>query len=79
MLRSSSMQSFEEYRRSESRSSLHTAVTDEGMLLDYSVLELRVNPPNVIIDNKSHDTETIITIDSANRPGTLVEVLPFIF
>jgi hypothetical protein len=28
----------------------------------------------VVIDNESHDDMTVITIDSANRPGTLIEV-----
>ena len=50
------------------------AVTPEGTLLEHTVLELRVNPPNVDVDNTSSDTMTIITVDSANRPGTLVEV-----
>jgi UTP:GlnB (protein PII) uridylyltransferase len=27
------------------------------------------------VDNESYDDRTIITVDSANRPGTLVEVV----
>lgn len=73
--RSHSLLSFDEYKERESKSSLSTAVTPEGSLLDRTVLELRVNPPNVEIDNTSYETATIITVDSANRPGTLVEVV----
>jgi len=29
----------------------------------------------VTVDNESYDDRTIITVDSANRPGTLVEVV----
>ncbi|KAF6256627.1 hypothetical protein COO60DRAFT_1271791 [Scenedesmus sp. NREL 46B-D3] len=29
----------------------------------------------VTVDNESHEDRTIITVDSANRPGTLVEVV----
>lgn len=74
MHRSPSLLSFDEYKERESKSSLSTAVTPEGSLLDRTVLELRLNPPNVEIDNTSCETATIITVDSANRPGTLVEV-----
>ncbi|GMH35882.1 hypothetical protein BSKO_03750 [Bryopsis sp. KO-2023] len=75
MNRTASVQTFEEFREKESRNSLATAVTEEGSLLEYETLVLRVNPPNVEIDNQSHESETIITVDSANRPGTLVEVV----
>lgn len=43
-------------------------------MLEHETLLLRVNPPNVDVDNQSHPSETVITVDSANRPGTLVEV-----
>jgi UTP:GlnB (protein PII) uridylyltransferase len=29
----------------------------------------------VTVDNETYDDRTIITVDSANRPGTLVEVV----
>lgn len=32
-------------------------------------------PPQVTVDNETYDDRTIITVDSANRPGTLVEVV----
>jgi hypothetical protein len=31
--------------------------------------------PQVLIDNETYEDRTIITVDSANRPGTLVEVV----
>ena len=72
--RSVSLQNFDAYRARESLATRESVVTPEGTLLDYPDLELRRNPPNVEIDNRTHPTQTIITIDSANRPGTLVEV-----
>ncbi len=42
---------------------------------EYETLELRIHPPNVHIDNQTDPQCTIVTIDSANRPGTLVEVV----
>ena len=38
-------------------------------------LELRVNPPNINILNPEGSSITHVTVDSANRPGTLVEVI----
>ena len=73
-LRSISLQNFDTYKERESRANRHDVVNDEGSLLPYPDLELRRNPPNVEVDNKTHPTETIITIDSADRPGTLIEV-----
>jgi UTP:GlnB (protein PII) uridylyltransferase len=32
-------------------------------------------PLQVTIDNESYDDRTVVTVDSANRPGTLVEVV----
>ncbi|GFH11829.1 uncharacterized protein HaLaN_07396, partial [Haematococcus lacustris] len=51
------------------------SVTSDGLLLEYETLELRLHPPNVVIDNETYDDATLITIDSANRPGTLIEVV----
>jgi hypothetical protein len=39
----------------------------------YETLALRLHPPNTHIDNTYPD-RTVLIIDSANRPGTLVEV-----
>ena len=36
--------------------------------------ELRLNPPNVEVDNTTYNDRTVLTVDSANRAGTLVEV-----
>eukprot|EP00803_Ostreobium_quekettii_P006557 evm.model.scf_1561.6 EVM.evm.TU.scf_1561.6 scf_1561:31296-32941(-) len=69
-----SVLSFDQYKEQEAKSSL-CAVNHEGALLEHTVLELRVNPPNVDVDNRTSEAHTIITVDSANRPGTLVEVV----
>lgn len=69
----SSQQSFQQYRLEESRNSLYTAVNSDGYLQDYETLVLKVNPPTVKIDN-GKGNQTLITVESANRPGTLVEV-----
>ena len=37
--------------------------------------ELRVHPPEVAVDNESHERWTCVTVDSANRPGSLVHVV----
>jgi len=50
------------------------AVDEEGCLLDNLTLELRVHPPEVNVDNALSDKGTVVTIDSANRPGSLVYV-----
>lgn len=47
---------------------------DDGTLLEYETLELRLHPPNVMVDNETYEDVTVVTIDSANRPGTLIEV-----
>ncbi|EFJ42325.1 hypothetical protein VOLCADRAFT_97579 [Volvox carteri f. nagariensis] len=73
--RSSSLQSFAEYRQAEAQNPQMSSVTSEGALLEYETLELRIHPPNVVIDNDTYDDMTVITIDSANRPGTLIEVV----
>ena len=50
------------------------AVDQQGCLLDNLTLELRVHPPEVNIDNAAHDKWTVVTIESANRPGSLIYV-----
>jgi hypothetical protein len=56
------------------KQALNCAVDEEGCLLDNLTLELRVHPPEVHIDNSGDPTSTVVTIDSANRPGSLVFV-----
>ena len=72
--KSPSLIAFSDYRESEARNDLQTSVSNSGELLEYETLELRVNPPNIDIDNNYDPSCTLITVDSANRPGTLVEV-----
>jgi len=73
MPRSSSLQAFSEYRDAEAGGARTSSVTTDGALLEYETLELRVHPPNVEIDTETYDDRTVVTVDSANRPGTLVE------
>lgn len=68
-----SVQTFAQYREAEAVNQTRRAVNNEGDLLDYETLELRVHPPNVEV--KVEGKETLITVDSANRPGTLIEVV----
>jgi len=75
MRKSESLQSFKEYRQSESQNPQQSSVHDDGTLLEYETLELRLHPPNVLVDNETYDDMTVVTIDSANRPGTLIEVV----
>lgn len=70
--RTSSLQTFSEYREAEANST-GQSVTVDGALLEFQTLELRVHPPNVEVDNETYDDRTVVTVDSANRPGTLVE------
>lgn len=72
--KSPSLIAFSAYRESEAQNDLQTSVSCSGELLEYETLELRVNPPNIDVDNNYDPTCTLITVDSANRPGTLVEV-----
>ncbi len=58
----------------EARNQLQSAVDEDGSLLDNLTLELRVHPPSIDIDNHSHEQWTTVTIDSANRPGSLIYV-----
>lgn len=53
---------------------LHCAVDEQGFLLDNLTLELRVHPPQVHVDNSGDARSTVVTIDSANRPGSLIFV-----
>ena len=74
--KSPSLQAFQAYREAEAHNSLQTSVSSTGELLEYETLELRVHPPNIDINN-AHPTRSIVTVDSANRPGTLIEVVLF--
>jgi hypothetical protein len=58
------------------RLALNCAVDEQGCLLDNLTLELRVHPPEVHVDNVGDARSTVITVDTANRPGTLVFVSP---
>lgn len=58
----------------EARNQLQSAVDEDGSLLDNLTLELRVHPPSIEIDNHVHEQWTTVTIDSANRPGSLIYV-----
>lgn len=58
----------------EARNQLQSAVDEDGSLLDNLTLELRVHPPSIEIDNHMHEQWTTVTIDSANRPGSLIYV-----
>ncbi|MEW5299198.1 MAG: hypothetical protein WDW38_005086 [Sanguina aurantia] len=68
-------QTFSEYRDAEQTNVLQSSVTSEGALLEYETLQLRVTPQHVVIDNDSYDDRTLVTVDSANRPGTLTEIV----
>lgn len=70
---SPSLLALNEWQEKE-KQSLNCAVDEEGCLLDNLTLELRVHPPEVHIDNAGDPHSTLITIDSANRPGSLVFV-----
>lgn len=70
---SSSLMGLSEWQEKE-KQALNCAVDEEGCLLDNLTLELRVHPPEVHIDNAGDPNSTIVTIDSANRPGSLVFV-----
>ncbi|KAL8137840.1 hypothetical protein V2J09_003841 [Rumex salicifolius] len=42
---------------------------------EFEKLVLRMNPPRVTVDNKSSKTATLIKVDSANKRGSLLEVV----
>lgn len=71
--RSASVLALDEWKEKEARS--RAAVDEHGELLDSATYELRVHPPEVLVDNESHERWTIVTVDSANRPGSLVHVV----
>jgi glycine cleavage system regulatory protein len=71
---SQSLMNLNEWQEKE-KNALNCAVDEEGILLDNLTLELRVHPPEVHIDNIGDAKHTIVTIDSANRPGSLVFVV----
>ncbi|CAD7701391.1 unnamed protein product [Ostreobium quekettii] len=76
--RAPSLKPFLEYVELESRNlkdECPSAVAPDGALLEYETLELRVHPPNVEIDNEGDEGATIVTVDSVNRPGTLVQLV----
>mmetsp|Transcript_13693 Transcript_13693/g.29253 ORF Transcript_13693/g.29253 Transcript_13693/m.29253 type:complete len:515 (-) Transcript_13693:115-1659(-) len=47
----------------------------EWKLWSSAEAELRVNPPNVRVDNETFSDATLVTVDSANRSGVLLEVV----
>lgn len=71
---SPSLMALTEWQEKE-KNALNCAVDEEGCLLDNLTLELRVHPPEIHIDNAGDPNYTIVTIDSANRPGSLVFVV----
>jgi hypothetical protein len=77
--RACSLASFLDYREQEKNNVDLSSVNHTGLLLEYETLELRVHPAQVEISNDSDEHCTVVTIDSANRPGTLVEVSVFRF
>ncbi|XP_072981677.1 ACT domain-containing protein ACR6-like [Typha angustifolia] len=42
---------------------------------EYSKLIRRMNPPRVVIDNDACDNATVITVDSVNKHGSLLQVV----
>lgn len=73
----SNLRSFPDYKESELKNSDLSAVSPDGALWEHETLQLRVNPPTIEIDNQSSEDATRISLSSANRPGTLVEVSRF--
>lgn len=71
---SPSLMALSEWQEKE-KQALNCAVDEEGCLLDNLTLELRVHPPEIHVDNVGDSSSTIVTIDSANRPGSLVFVV----
>ena len=69
--------SLDVYRAAEARGGAGGAGVPRSAstgLLEYETLALRVAPPEISVDNESA-AATILRIDSANRPGTLVSVV----
>lgn len=42
---------------------------------EFKKLVIRMNPPRVAVDNSSSRTATLIKVDSANKRGSLLEVV----
>lgn len=42
---------------------------------EYEALSLKINPPSVVFDNTTDATATLVKVDSANRPGCLLQVV----
>ncbi|MCO5579312.1 hypothetical protein L7F22_033167 [Adiantum nelumboides] len=42
---------------------------------EYETLSQRINPPRVVIDNRSCEKCTLVKVDSANKHGSLLEVV----
>jgi hypothetical protein len=59
--------------RERENACLRGAVDEQGLLLDSLTLELRCHPPEIGVDNVA-GRSTVVTIDSANRPGSLIFV-----
>lgn len=68
------LRSFHRYLDEESHNHNQSAVNAEGELWEQETLQLRASPPIIHIDNEATEDATKITLSSANRPGTLVEV-----
>lgn len=68
---------FQEYAHEEAEAFKRprSAVNSSGELWEPETLQLRVTPPEIYVDNDECETETKVTVCSANRPGTLVEVV----
>ena len=72
--RTPSLLALSEWQEKERSLQLQSAVDEDGDLLDNLTLELRVHPPSIEVDNFGHEKFTVVTIDSANRPGSLIYV-----
>ncbi|KAL2497154.1 ACT domain-containing protein ACR3 [Abeliophyllum distichum] len=42
---------------------------------EYETLSIRINPPQVSVDNSSCKNSTLVKVDSMNKPGILLEVV----
>ena len=69
--RRSSVASFQEWKQQERNQQGGQRGQD---LAEYATLALRIDPSRVEVDNESSPTCSVLRIDSANRPGTLIEV-----
>lgn len=69
--RRSSVASFQEWKQQERNQQGGQRGQD---LAEYATLALRIDPSRVEVDNECSPTCSVLRIDSANRPGTLIEV-----